>query len=208
MSNKSSQQFLEIEQIREGVLVLKDKSLRGIMMISSLNFALKSEDEQTGIIYQFQSFLNSLDFSCQIVVQSRQLNITGYLEKLNQLAKKQENELLKIQTEEYRKFIKGMVSTGAIMSKTFYVVIPFYLSEAKGATLKTPKIHELNEEMFQRCKAQLWQRMEFLALGLKRCGLKTVMLKTEEIIELFWGLYHPKQAEFGYYPDLPPEIIR
>ena len=141
MSNKSSQQFLEIEQIREGVLVLKDKSLRGIMMISSLNFALKSEDEQTGIIYQFQSFLNSLDFSSQIVVQSRQLNITGYLEKLNQLAKKQENELLKIQTEEYRKFIKGMVSTGAIMSKTFYVVIPFYLSEAKGATLKTPKIH-------------------------------------------------------------------
>jgi len=106
MVQASTQQFLEIDKIREGVVVLKNKSLRGIIMVSSLNFALKSDEEQQAIIYQFQNFLNSLDFSLEIVVQSRKLNITGYLDKLKGLAKSQENELLKIQTLEYQKFIK------------------------------------------------------------------------------------------------------
>ena len=98
----STQEFLEIDQIREGVIVLKNKGLRGALMVSSLNFALKSEEEQNAIIYQFQNFLNSLDFSCQIIIQSRKLNITGYLDKLKDLEKKQKNELLKAQTGEYR----------------------------------------------------------------------------------------------------------
>ncbi len=89
MANLPTQQFLEIDQIREGILLLKNKSLRGVLMVSSLNFALKSDDEQKAIIYQFQSFLNSLDFSIQIVIQSRILNITGYLEKLKDLEKQQ-----------------------------------------------------------------------------------------------------------------------
>jgi len=100
MAEASTQQFLEIEQIREGVAVLKDKGLRGVIMTSSLNFALKSEDEQNAIIYQFQNFLNSLDFSIEIVVQSRRLNITGYFDKLKEMEEKQENELLKFQTRE------------------------------------------------------------------------------------------------------------
>src|SRR3990167_3733480 len=105
MPNASTQDFLEIDQIREGVVILKNKALRAIMMVSSLNFALKSDEEQASIIAQFQEFLNSLDFSCQIVVQSRRLNITGYLEKLEGLEQKQKTELLKVQTKEYRAFI-------------------------------------------------------------------------------------------------------
>ena len=93
MAKLSTQNFLEIDQIREGVLVLKDKSLRGILMVSSLNLALKSEEEQDATIYQYQSFLNSLDFSCQIIVQSRRLNITGYLERLKELEKKQDHHV-------------------------------------------------------------------------------------------------------------------
>ena len=85
MPAASTQQFLEIDQIREGMLILKNKALRAVMMVSSLNFALKSDDEQTSIIYQFQEFLNSLDFSCQILIQSRRLNITGYLDKLKEV---------------------------------------------------------------------------------------------------------------------------
>ncbi|MBU0476593.1 hypothetical protein KKB68_01100 [Patescibacteria group bacterium] len=212
MSKTSTQDFLEIEQIREGVVVLKSKALRGVLMVSSLNFALKSEDEQNATIYQFQNFLNSLDFFCQIVVQSRKLNITGYLEKIKELEGKQKNDLLKIQTAGYHDFIKELVGTGVIMTKTFFVIVPFTLLEAKEDSSKrklfrTPKIPTLNEEDFQRCKNQLWQRLEFVALGLKRCSLRAIPLTTPELIELFWSLHHPKEAEVGYYPELPPELI-
>jgi len=212
MAEVTTQKFLEIEQIREGVIILKNQTLRGVLMVSSLNFALKSEEEQSAILYQFQNFLNSLDFSCQIVVQSRRLNITGYIEKLKELERKQENELLKIQTKGYHEFIEGLVATGLIMTKNFYVVIPFTLLEAQAVPptklLKMPKVITLTEEEFQRCKSQLWQRMEFLALGLRRCGLHAVPLSTEELIELFWSLYHPKEAEVGYFPEIPPELTQ
>jgi len=213
MAQSSTQQFLEIEQIREGVMILKNKSLRGVIMVSSLNFALKSEEEQTAIIYQFQNFLNSLDFSLQIVAQSRRLNITGYLDKLKDLEKKQENELLKTQTAEYRNFVQDLIAGSSIMSKNFFVVVPFTLIEipgmetARGFLKKKPEI-TLSEEQFQRAKSQLWQRMEFVALGLRRCGLQCIPLNTPELIELFWGLYHPEESEIGYYPEIPPELTK
>ena len=200
----TTQQFLEIDQIREGVIVLRNKAMRGVIMVSSLNFALKSEEEQNAIVYQFQSFLNSLDFSLEIVVQSRRLNITGYLEKLKELEKAQENELLKIQTAEYQRFIGDLIAGGAIMSKNFFVVVPFTLVEIPGMK---PTL-TLDEEKFQRCKSQLWQRMEFVALGLRRCGLQCIPLNTSELIELFWSLYHPEEAEVGYYPEIPPELTK
>lgn len=212
MFQGSTQDFLPIEQIREGVIVLKNKALRGVLMVSSVNFALKSEEEQNAVIYQFQNFLNSVDFTCQIVIQSRRLNITGYLDRLKDLEKKQENELLKIQTAGYREFIQGLVETGIIMAKTFFVVVPYTIGEGYGETptgkklFAMPKLPTLTEDAFQRCKTQLWQRMEFLALGLRRCGLKAVPLSTPELIELFWALHHPKEAEFGYYPELLPEL--
>jgi len=211
MPFSSTQNFLQFSQIKEGVMMLKNKSFRGILMISSVNFDLKSEDEQNVIIYQFQSFLNSLDFSCQIVVQSRRLNITGYFDKLKELEEKQENELLKIQTAEYRKFIEGMVSGGTIMTKQFFVVVPYSLGEGidnRGSLKITHKLPSLTEETIKRCKEQLIQRMEFVAIGLRRCGLNIVPLTSPEIIELFWGLHHPREAEFGYYPEIIPELIK
>jgi len=204
MPEAPTQQILEIEQIREGVIVLKNKSLRGIIMGSSLNFALKSEEEQNAIIYQFQNFLNSLDFSTEIVVQSRILNITGYLNKLKEMEEKQENELLKFQTREYQNFIKELIAGGQILSKNFFVIVPFTLIEIPG--FKKEKTQTLTEEQFQRAKSQLWQRMEFVALGLRRCGLQCIPLNTVELIELFWSLYHPEEAEVGYYPEIPPEL--
>jgi hypothetical protein len=210
----SAQEFLPIEQIKEGVIILKDHSLRGAMMSSSLNFALKSRDEQEAIIYQFQSFLNALDFSCQVLVVSRKINITGYLDKLKKVEEKQKNELLQAQTKEYRKFIEKIVEGGSIMNKNFYIIVPFYLSEVygtgptKGGLLKLKAIPTLTEELFQRAKVQLYQRMEFLALGLRRCGVWSVALNSEELIELFWSLSHPKESSIGYYPEIPPELIK
>ncbi len=195
-------------------MILKNGAIRGILMVSSLNFALKSDDEQTATLMQFQNFLNSLDFSMEIIVQSRRLNITGYLDKLTELEQKQENELLKTQTGEYRKFIEELIKTGSIMTKIFYVVVPFTALElqrpagARGAFPKFPqKIAKLTEEDFQQYKNQLWQRMEFVAMGLSRCGLKAEPLATPEILELLWSLYHPEEAEVGYYPEIPPELL-
>jgi len=210
MPKSATQQLLEVDKIKEGVVVLKNKALRGILMVSSLNFALKSEEEQKAIIYQFQSFLNSLDFSLEIIIQSRKLNITGYLDKLKELEAKEENELLKLQIGEYEKFIEELIAGGAIMSKNFFVVVPFILAElprlikSEDDVKKTEKT--LTEERFQRAKIQLWQRMEFVALGLRRCGLQGIPLNTIELIELFWSLYHPEEAEVGYYPEIPPEL--
>lgn len=212
MNKGSAQSLIHIKQIKQGIVVLDDNSLRGIMMVSSINLALKSYDTQQAIINQFQNFLNSLDFSCQIITQTRRLNITGYIDKLKNLEAKQTKELLKLQTREYRKFIETLVSSGTIMNKTFYIVIPFYFTELptskgiSGILAKPPQISSLSEEMFNRGKNQLWQRMQFVSLGLSACGLTAAPLDTEEIIELYWAFYHPKEAELGYYPEVPPEL--
>jgi len=211
-----SQQFLEFGDIRDGVVILKNKALRGVLLVSSINFDLKSEEDQQAIIYQFQSFLNSLDFSCQIVVQSRKLNITGYFDKLKELEKKQTNELLKVQTAEYRKFVESLIEEQTIMRKEFLVIVPFTINEAlgvtkgllKGAVSKNKDFFGLGSENFKRCRDQLWQRMEFVAIGLRRCGLTTIPLTTPELIELYWSLYHPEESEYGYYPEILPEFIK
>ncbi len=205
----STQQFLEIDQIRDGVMILKNKTLRGVLIVSSVNFALKSVEEQNSIIYQFQDFLNSLDFSTQILCQSRKLNITGYLDKINFLEENQTNEMLRAQTKEYKNFIQNIVANQDILIKNFFVIIPYATIEATGLTIpgKKKESPQLTEEVFQRCKSQLWQRMEFAALGLRRCGLQAVPLTSPELIELFWSLHHPKESETGYYPEFPQELI-
>jgi len=205
----ATQDFLEFDQIRDGIIILKNKGLRAILMVSSLNFVLKSTEEQNAILYQFQNFLNSLDFSCQILALSRQLNITGYLEKLEEIEKKEKNELIQVQIAEYRKFVEEIMRGGSVMQKSFYAVVPFSIGEAQamGQKKQMPKF-ELTEEMFQRAKNQLLQRLEFVILGLRSCSLEAVPLNTLEISELLWSIYHPSEAERGYYPELPKELIR
>jgi len=220
MPESATQAFLEVQDIREGVLLLKNNSIRGILMVSSINFALKSEEEQTAIIYAFQTFLNSLDFFCQIVIQSRNINITPYLDGLKDLEEKQTNGLLREQTSSYREFIKNMVVGDVVMTKNFYVVIPYNMMEIfgmKGAGKqfnifkKSPgsqQTQPMKDEEFQRAKTQLWQRMEYASMGLRRCGLEAVPLTTPELIELFWSIHHPDQAEVGYYPEILPELLK
>jgi len=214
MANKQvkipTQSFIPVDVIKEGIMIMKNKSLRGVVLASSLNFALKSADEQEAIIYQFQDFLNSLDFQTQILVQSRRINMTGYVEKIKGFEKNQKNELLKLQTTEYRKFIEDMIGQGSIMTKQFYVIVPYYpLTELVNFSASSGDSKEnLTEQKFQAAKYQLWQRMEFVAMGLRRCGIKSAPLKTVEIVELLWASYHIQEAEFGYYPEFPPELIQ
>jgi len=208
------QHFLEIKDVRENIAILKDGSLRAILLTSSLNFALKSGEEQEAIIYQFQNLLNSLDFFCQIVVHTQRLNLTGYVEKLKELEENQQNKLLRDQTKGYREFIERLIASGTIMTKSFYLIVPLYPVEVEGLMLKKGEKEKklkglsLTESQFQKCKTLLLQRVEFLSLGLKRCGLNAILLKSEQIIELFWNLHHPKMAERGYFPPIPPQLIR
>ena len=221
MAELATQSFLEIQDIKEGTVILKNNSIRGIMLVSSISFALKSGDEQTAIIYAFQNFLNSLDFFCQILIQSRNINITPYLDSLKMLEEKQTNQLLKRQTASYREFIKNMVVGDLIMTKSFYIIVPYNLAEIfgakqmakqfnffKGSAKDNKKQGTIKDEDFERAKNQLWQRMEYVAMGLKRCGLEAMPLTTPELIELFWATHHPDQAEVGYYPEILPELLK
>lgn len=203
-SSKPAQQFLAIDTIREDIIILKDGALRVVLMCSSLNFALKSADEQDAIIFQYQNFLNSLDFPIQIVAHSRRLNIVPYLESLRERQKDEDNELLKIQINEYLEFVKTFVEMTNIMAKTFYVVVPFTpaIIERSGffktifSTLGIrKKSTTLDANTFEEYKTQLWQRVDTVMEGLQRTGVRSTPLNTEELIELFYGLYNPTEFE-------------
>ena len=198
MPGSPSQDILQIQEIRDGTLVLKDQSLRAVLMASSINLALKSQDEQTAVILQFQSFLNSLDFPVQFFIQSRKLNIEPYLDTLKEQEKKQTTELLKIQITEYIEFIRTFVQASNIMSKTFYIVVaqnPPALAQGRLARFlpfgKKKGSQALAPEVFEEYKKQLWQRVDQVIQGVIRTGVRAVPLNTEEIIELFYGLYNP-----------------
>lgn len=198
----NSQLFLDIAEIKDGVIILRHGGLRAILMVSSINFALKSIDEQDAIVFQYQRFLNSLDFSIQIVVNSRRLNIDNYLDTLKVKEKEQVNELLRFQIAEYREYVKGLVQMANIVSKSFYVVIPFAPSEkantgilGKVTGMFSKKNILNNREEFERSREQLWQRVEHVTGGLSGVGLKMTPINTQEIIELFYGLYNPGLSE-------------
>lgn len=200
-----TQQFLDIQEIKDGVVVLKNGTLRAVLMASSINFDLKSTDEQDAIIAYYQSFLNSLDFPVQIVVSSRRVNLKHYLEDLVQKSKEQTNELLHLQMEEYIRFIKGLVSMVDIVNKTFYIVVPFSpIESSKGGPVE--KVKELftggkevaskeKSANFQVYKDQLWQRVEHIQYGLNGAGIRMVTLNTQELIELYYSFYNPSPIE-------------
>lgn len=199
-----AQQFLAIDAVREDVIVLKDGSLRVILMCSSFNFALKSSDEQDAVIFQYQNFLNALDFPIQFIIHSRRLNIEPYLESLAERAREEESELLRIQISEYMEFIKTFVAATNIMSKTFYVVVPFtpvslqkqgLVSQVLALAGIGKTTAAMDARVFEERKRQLWQRADTVVEGLQRFGIRSVPLNTEELIELFYGLYNPTEFE-------------
>ncbi|MFA4880966.1 MAG: hypothetical protein WC650_05090 [Candidatus Doudnabacteria bacterium] len=200
---KSTQQFLDIMGVRDNTVVLRDGTLRAILMVSSLNFSLKSVEEQNSVIYGYQNFLNSLDFPVQFVIQSRELNIESYLKSLEELEKKQTNELLRIQTIEYREYVSNLVEWGKIMRKRFYVVIPYAFTEARELgvmarirnLLRPAEVISQNEKQFQKYNSLLDQRVARAEGLLNAMGLKSVRLNTQELIELFYNIYNPATSK-------------
>ncbi len=196
---KSTQEFVPVSEVRDGIVVLKDGGLRAILLASSINFALKSEDEQTAFIVQFQNFLNSLDFSVQIFIESRMLDIRPYIATLEVQFKKQLDDLMRIQIREYIEFIKSFTEAANIMTKNFFVVVPYSPSVAttKGGVAamlpfgkKGPSAEDASRT-FEEEVTQLEQRIAIVQQGLVRTGVRTVQLGTEEAIELLYKMFNP-----------------
>lgn len=195
----STQQFLDIAEVKEDIVVLKDGTLRAVLLCSSVNFSLKSDDEQEAIIAAYVGFLNSLEYPLQIVVQSRRLNVEEYLNRLVEAQRSQPNELLKAQIADYRQFVAELISLGQIMSKRFYVVVPFdpFTNKRKGFFQRmqeaiTPALTiRLQEARFQERRKDLLLRVDTVAANLGSMGVSAVMLDTQSLIELYFNAYNP-----------------
>ena len=195
----ASQTHLSISEIKEGVVILKDGTLRVVLMTSSINFALKSEEEQTALISAYVTFLNSIDFPMQIVVQSRKMQIQNYIDQLTAQENEQTNDLLKMQTADYKAFIQEYVELGEIMTKKFYIIVTYdpisnrkksFFSRFKEV-LKPVISVKLKEELFERRKRDLDLRVANVASGLKSMGLNVIQMDTQALIELYYSTYNP-----------------
>lgn len=207
-STNATQEFVPIKEVRDGIVILKDGGMRSILLCSSLNFSLKSEDERNAILLQFQDFLNSLDFSIEIVIQSRKLDIRPYIALLEEQGKNQANNLMKIQVREYIEFIKNFTENTNIMTKNFFIVVPYnpaILNAGEGGGLisrlkfglgSTKKEQvAATEAGFDENRSQLEERLSVVEQGLVRTGIRVARLGTEEVIELFYKVFNPGETE-------------
>lgn len=198
----STQEYLNIAEIKDDTVVMKDGTLRAVLLVSSVNFALKSEDEQNAVIDSYIRFLNNISFTIQIVIQSRELNIENYLEYLKGKEKEQTNKLLKVQTADYIDYIKELTSLGKIMNKRFYVVIPYdpLTDKHKGffsllqESFKPATVIKLKDKTFKNYQEMLERRVESVEGGLESMGVSVARLDSQSLIELYYKTYNPETA--------------
>ncbi len=205
ISARATQDFVPIKEVRDGVVILKDGSLRSLLMASSINIALKSGDEQLAIISQFQNFLNSLEFPIQFFIESRQLDIRPYVALLEERYAIELDDLMKIQIREYITFIKDFTERANIMTKNFFIVVPYdpaLISRSNNignvvSSLLQGKTENvtLTNEQFEQYRTQIEQRASVVEQGLVRTGVRVASLGTEEVIELFYKLFNPGELE-------------
>lgn len=206
----STQAFIDIAEIKEDAVVMKDGTMRSVLLISSINFSLKSENEQNAIIAAYVNFLNTIDFPLQIIIQSRKLNIEGYLDRLAKSEKEQTNELLRIQISDYRKYVGELIELGEIMTKRFYIVIPYDpLSDKQQSWFRkalqlftSASVVRLSQERFEKRRKDLMTRVNHVLASLNSIGLKGVALDTQSLIELYYNTYNPGVSEREKLKDL------
>lgn len=195
----STQKYIDIGEIKEDIVVMRDGTMRAVLLVSSINFALKSEDEQNAIISSYVSFLNNISFPLQIIIQSRELNIEEYIIRLKEKEKEQTNELLKMQTGDYIAYIQELVDMSKIMNKRFYIVVPYNpLSDKQKGFF--PKLFDLfrpdatikmKEKVFANRRKEIIRRVDNVMGGLGSMGLSAIQLDTQSLIELYYNTYNP-----------------
>ncbi len=206
----SVQRFLDIAAIREDAVILKDGSMRAVLGVSSINFALKSEDEQNALISGYAQFLNSLEYPLQIVIQSRKLNIDEYLNRLKRAEKEQTNDLLRMQITDYLEFVKELVDLGEIMAKRFYAIIPYSsISDTRkgfwsrlSELLNPFTVLKIKETRFREHRESLMRRVSQVRSGLSSLGLSVAMLDTQALIELYFKAYNPDIGDIQKLQDI------
>ena len=199
----STQKYLDVSEIRDDIVVLKDGTVRAVAIVSSVNFALKSADEQQAVVQAYMQFLNGLDYPLQIVIHSRRMRIEDYIARMREASLKIKNELLRVQTEDYINFVQDLVADSEIMSKRFYMVVPFdpLSSKRNGfwtrlqAVLSPGSRIKLSEKQFKERSDELNQRMSQALGSLNSMGLSGARLDTQGLIELYYNSYNPVIAE-------------
>lgn len=209
----STQKYLDIAEVRDDVVIMKDGSLRGVIMSSSINFALKSPEEQEAVISSYVRFLNTIDFPVQIIIQSRRLDLDNYIDELTLNAKKQKNDLLKEQTNYYIDFIKDLIVLGDIMTKRFFVVCSYSSVEKKmagskkfferfGELVSPVGMLSISRNIFEKYKLELGKRLNHVRSNLASMGVASTILDTQELIELFYSSYNINTSKLQKMKDL------
>ena len=199
----STQNHLMFSEIRDNIVIMRDGSLRMVVMASPLNFDLKSAREQDAIEYAYQGFLNGLHFPVQIIVRSRKIDLENYLTKLETLQAEQENQLLAGLMEDYIYNIRGLLEDVNIMSKHFFVVVPYYVQAVTkdnivskiGGLLKPSEDVVQTSADYETHKKDLVQRTSIVAQGLAQMGVRAAVLTTQELVELYYGSYNIEEAQ-------------
>ncbi len=206
----ATQRYLDIAEIRDDMVLMNDGTVRSVLLVSSINFALKSEQEQEAIISAYVTFLNGLDYPIQVVIQSRRMNIDNYIVALGEQEKLTQNELLRAQIGDYRTFVTELVELGHIMQKRFYVVIPYdpLTNKKRGffqrlsLVLSPAAAAKLNDKQLEDRREQLSRRTNMASGNLLSMGLQTARLDTQGLIELYYNAYNPDLFEEERLGDL------
>ena len=224
-NNNSTQNALQIAEIRDGIVIMNDGSFRSVVMAKSINFDLMSPEEQEAVEFSYQGFLNSLYFPVQIFMRSQKIDLKPYLDKLDKIRSEHENMLLAMLMEDYIGYMQGLSEETNIMAKSFYVVIPFFsvvtaqqaLTQSKnflggiGKIFKNDEQHvTINEADLEKAKTELRNRVQTVVGGLQQCGVQSIPLNTQELIELYYDTYNPDTATrqtLRNFDDLTSDIV-
>ncbi|HSX45289.1 MAG TPA: hypothetical protein VLF39_04280 [Candidatus Saccharimonadales bacterium] len=205
----STQNMLQIAEIRDGLVIMNDGSFRSIVMARSINFDLMSPDERETIEYAYQGFLNSLHFPVQIFIRTERVDIRPYLERLDNLRRQQDNMLLALLMEDYIGYVEELASQTNIMDKKFYLVVPYFpvadiqkaITQSKNFFTglidmfnKKARRVTINEAELNNAKVELRERVQGVLAGLQQASIKALPLDTQELIELYYDIYNPDTA--------------
>lgn len=221
----STQNVLQIAEIRDGIVIMNDGTFRSVVMAKSINFDLMSQQEREGVEVGYQSFLNSLYFDIQIFMRSTKIDLRPYLEKLDKIRAEHDNMLLAMLMEDYINYVNDLSMQTNIMDKNFYIVIPYQakvdiqkaVAQSKNfftglTSLIRPKMQHvvINEKDLETAKTELRNRVQAVMAGLQQCGVQSLPLDTQELIELYYESYNPDTAsrqQLKNFEDLSSPVI-
>jgi hypothetical protein len=184
----TTQKFIGIEDVKDDIFLLRDGSAGCIIEVGAVNYWLLSAEEQQSMIYAYANLLNSLSFPIQVLILSKKMNISSYLDYIDKKIEQQSNPNLKKLLSFYKEFIKTLIKKGSVLEKRFFFVIPFSPLELGVGGVAS----NLNKEyIFSRAKTSLYPKRDHLQRLLLKIGLKPKVLFKQEIIELFYDLYNP-----------------